>query len=131
MKYRKGYKYQVVEAFECQTVVYGCNIHTQYIDLTPTGMLRVANGYAWDGPSGPTFDTKNFMIGSAAHDALYQLIRMEKLSASCRKLADQTLCDLCLEAGMSRIRAKYTYWAVRKFGGASAVPGDLKEVIEV
>lgn len=131
MKYRKGYKYQLAEAFLGQTIIYHQDIRTGFIHLMEDGRVWIAGGYAWDGPSGPTVDTDNFLIGSLVHDVLYQLIRMEELPVTCRKFADQTLYNLCVEAGMSRLRAKYTYWAVRKFGGDSAVPGDVKEVFEV
>ena len=49
--------------------------------LNTKGHLIIKRSYAWDGPSGPTIDTKNFMRGSLVHDALYQLMRHEHLSS--------------------------------------------------
>ncbi len=131
MKYRKGYKYQLVDTIAFPvTNLPTIGIETEYI-LLGYGMLQIKQGYAWDGPSGPTIDTKTYMRAALAHDALYQLIRMGKLPASYRIIADKLLRQMCRDDGMSSFRASYTYWAVRTFGGASAIPGDVKEVFEV
>jgi len=78
--------------------------------------LTIHEGYAWDGASGPTIDTKSFMRGSLVHDALYQLISTKKLGKEHRRDADKVLYRICREDGMSWFRAKYVYYAVRKFG---------------
>jgi len=65
----------------------------------------------------PTIDTKTFMAGSLAHDALYQLIREGILPPFHRHRADIILRDMCLKDGMSKLRAWYVYRAVRAFGG--------------
>jgi len=71
MRYKKGYKYQVVETFETQTsILAGKQISVNYITLYRDGVLSIASGYASDGPSGITFDTRNFMRGAFVHDAL-------------------------------------------------------------
>lgn len=85
------------------------------IELTTLGKLIIRAGYAWDGPSGPTWDTSDFMRGSLAHDALYQLMRTGALAQSARKAADQLLFDLCRQDGMNWVRAKYVLFAVRAF----------------
>ena len=36
--------------------------------------LLIKDGYAWDGASGPTIDTKNTQTASLVHDGLWQLI---------------------------------------------------------
>ena len=71
MKYRKGYKYQLYEDYEIITTIipYG-SVSNDYVAIDCTGLLTVFKGYAWDGPSGPTFDTKTFMRGSLVHDAI-------------------------------------------------------------
>ena len=80
-------------------------------------------GYAWDGPSGPTIDTKNFMRGSLVHDGLYQLMREGLLAhEEYRKSADDLLRDICVEDGMSKFRAWYVHRAVRISGGKSTKP---------
>ncbi len=93
-----------------------------YVSLSLGGTLKINSGYAWDGPSGPTIDTPDFLIGSLVHDALYQLMRERKLPQSYRKIADQILKRICLEEGMPSWRAFYVYYAVRLFGASSAKP---------
>ena len=122
ISYKGGYKYQLRETY---TVFISIKppmpILTQYIDLYTNGRLVIKEGYAWDGPSGPTIDTQTFMRGSLVHDALYQLMREDYLSPiTYRKEADKILKKLCLEDGMWSIRAWWVYWGVRFFGGLAS-----------
>jgi len=120
IKYKGGYKYQLVESVSLLTCIKpGEDILTKYIDLYYDGHMIIREGYCWDGPSGPTIDTKNFMRGSLVHDALYQLMRESKLLRSRRKDADLLLKQICLEDGMSRLRAWWVYKGVR-LGAAPA-----------
>jgi len=115
IRYKKGYKYQLSDTFTCKVDIFPHkDIVTEYINLTTKGEIGIKKGYAWDGPSGPTFDTRDFMRGSLVHDALYQLIRQGYLSKSMWKIqADIELVKICKEDGMSRLRAWYVYRAVR------------------
>jgi hypothetical protein len=90
---------------------------TDFIRLTNKGFLTIRKGYSWDGPSGPTFDTKNFMRGSLVHDVLYQLMRIQILSLQYRDFADKKLREIVIADGMNAFRAAYVYRAVRIFGG--------------
>lgn len=122
ISYKGGYKYQLCESY---TVFISIKppmpILTQYIDLYTDGRLVIKEGYAWDGPSGPTIDTQTFMRGSLVHDALYQLMREDHLSRiEYREEADKILRQLCLEDGMWHIRAWWVYWGVRFFGGPAS-----------
>ncbi len=75
-------------------------------------------------PSGPTIDTKSFMRGSLAHDALYQLMHEKLLTvADARELADKVLRDICITDGMWKVRAWWVYRAVRIGGKKSSVRG--------
>ena len=91
------------------------DIETDFISLSKDGILLIKKGYAWDGPSGPAFDTKSFMRASLIHDVLYQLIRLEKLSKEDRLIADLELKRICIEDGMNKIFAKIVYIYVRTF----------------
>lgn len=125
--YKKGYKYQLTRTYICHVDIYPSQIiKTRFITLDTTGLLTIRWGYAWDGPSGPTIDTKNFMRGSLVHDVLYQLIRIGKLSLECRELADKELRKICLEDGMSHLRTWYVYHSVRKFARSAALPENKK-----
>lgn len=102
-------------------------LHSSYVSLLPNGRLIIESGYAWDGPSGPTFDTPSFMRGSLVHDALYQLMGEGKLSWSYQKTADQLLRQLCREDGMGWLRTQYVYLAVRWFGRQSSMASRNKQ----
>jgi hypothetical protein len=129
IRYRSGYKYQLVEAYSVETEIRPDRlIDTDFIRLTPDGLLTVKFGYAWDGPSGPALDTRNFMRGSLVHDALYQLLREELLPGSFREKADLELHRICREDGMSKFRAWYVLLGVRKGTGFAASPESRKPV---
>ena len=122
ISYKGGYKYQLRETYTVFiSIKPSVPILTQYIDLYTDGRLVIKEGYAWDGPSGPTIDTQTFMRGSLVHDALYQLMRENYLSRiEYREEADKILRQLCLEDGMWHIRAWWVYWGVRFFGGPAS-----------
>lgn len=105
-------------------------VSTDYIKIhKKDGILELEKNYAWDGPSGPAIDTKNFMRSSLVHDALYQLMAIGILSNSYRKKADEEMRRISLEDGMSKFRAWYTYLAVRLFGAFYARPKSAKVLI--
>jgi len=130
MKYKDGYKYQLAEGEKTQT-----NIKTQfgamdeYTTLAPDGSMLIRRGYAWDGPTNPAIDTKNFMRGSLIHDALYQLMREGKLPIEHREAADNELVKACKEDGMWAIRRWWVLKAVRMFGGPLAKPESAKKAL--
>lgn len=130
--YNGGYKYQLKETytFEKTGIIPPTAIATEYISLDPDGNLTVAKGYAWDGPSGPTIDSKNFMRGALAHDALYQLMREGRLNnGTYRDDADRLLQRLCQEDGMWALRAWWVYHGVRIFGDPAADPARKRPVM--
>lgn len=128
--YRKGYKYQLYEDYENQIPVYPDNdIITDYIELSSKGNLRIKTGYAWDGPSGPTIDTLNFMRGALVHDALYQLMRESKLPPENKEHVDQLLKQTCRKDRMSKFRSWYIYHAVKRFGKPSMDPKNKRKYI--
>lgn len=111
---RRKYKYTLLEPFSMQLDIFvpvgGC---WGLLAIDRSGLLEIRRGYAWDGPSGPTFDTPAFMRGSLVHDALYQLMREGRIPRTQRKRADEILRAICLEDGMSRVRAQWVYLGVR------------------
>ena len=133
--YRKlrKYKYQLTAPYEHPgptgiVTAAGAEV-PGFIVLTKDGHLTISKGYAWDGPSGPTIDTKDFMRGSLVHDALYQLMRARKLPQETRIAADNLLRETCKADGMSAFRAWYVYRSVRAFAAKSAVPDDHEDDI--
>ena len=131
ISYKKGYKFQLVSDYICKISIKPNNpIITDYINLDSDGTLTIKKSYAWDGPSGPTFDTRNFMRGSLVHDALYQLMRGEHLDKKLnREPADRLLQIICKEDGMSSIRAWWVYKGLRFGGGPAADPSNKKLVL--
>lgn len=130
IKYRDGYKYQLVENYTVQLdFAPEKNIKTEFINFNVIGVLTVKKHYAWDGPSGLTIDTKSSMRASLIHDALYQLLRCKKLPQSRRKDADRILHSTGLEDGMFRWRISAWYRAVRLGAGPAADPINRKKVI--
>ncbi|WP_350200557.1 hypothetical protein [Gracilimonas sp.] len=126
-KKRRHYKYTLVESYSRTLEIQPDEkLGNNFMYLDTNGKLYISKGYSWDGPSGPTLDTKNFMPGSLVHDALYQLMREKYLDYEYRKYADELLRDMCVEDSMSKIRAFFVYWAVRIFGASSAKPDTLK-----
>ena len=129
--YTSGYKYQLTRNYIYKTAIKpDHSIITEYIQLGRNGKILIRKGYAWDGPSGPTIDTKNFMRGSLVHDALYQLMRYRELPLSCRKAADKELHKICVEDGMCKARAWWVYQAVSWFAGSAALPSHKKKELK-
>ncbi len=128
ISYKKGYKYQLTADYSTEINIRPNQpIDSGYISLTDSGRLTIKDGYAWDGPSGPSMDTLNFMRGSLVHDALYQLMRGGELDMdSHRDNADKLLRNICSEDGMSALRSWVVYTGVRYFGESFADPANKK-----
>ena len=130
ISYKDGYKYQLTQdvvitlPWVTSDSMWQTKVSVPFLTLGPLGILTIRAGYAWDGPSGPTIDTKDFMRASLVHDALYQLLRQgylgRSVSSAWRKHADKLLRQMCIEDGMPKWRAAYAYWAVRNFGWSSS-----------
>ena len=119
--YRSRYKYQLVG--EYSTVLHFCppsNIEHRWFRISADGIIWMADGYAWDGPSGPTIDTPDSMRGSLVHDVIYQSISEGLLPMSYRPAADMELEIVCLQDGMLAIRARAWRTAVQAFGRTPA-----------
>lgn len=136
IKYRKGYKYQLAQDYTTTVSRHLCPfdgaVACPFITLDFDGLLRIKAGYAWDGPSGPTFDTPNFMEGSLVHDALYQLIRaglIPNVDDIERHAADAELDHHNKAAGMSWPRRKWVNFGVRTFASFAADPANKRKVI--
>lgn len=128
--YKAGYKYQLYVKYECyiefepiETIV------TPFISLNTDGKLTIDKGYAWDGPSGPTFDTKPFMRPSLIHDATYQLMREGHVPRSYRDTCDRELQKNCIADGMWTFKAWVVYQAVKWGGKYTSRKQDIKPMI--
>lgn len=123
------YKYLVTKTVTYEThmryhdgAVIEDNSGNLLVELSPSGLLSVFPGYAWDGPSGPTIDTDDWFDASLVHDIFYQMIRRRKLPTMKRRLADVEMHRILVASQMPRARAWWSFWAVRIFGWPAAHP---------
>ncbi len=133
LKYKANYKYQVKNragmVFEMKFRPPIAIINRWY-SFDARGSLFVAEGYAWNGASGPTFDTKAAVYASLPHDVIYQMMRRGELDIHYRKVADQEFRRMLVARGMSRFRATYWYYALRWAGRKAALPESIQPVLE-
>lgn len=133
------YKYQLIKDVLAWTGIFSFNIETKYYRMRTDGTLLIKSGYAWDGSSGPTWDSNNTMLPSLVHDVGYQILRVSemippegdysdynKLFEKYRLLWDEVYHDKLIETGTWRLRAWWHYKGVRLFGRKSALPEYLK-----
>ena len=127
MKYRdtRGYKYTVAETVSVDVPLFrASSFATSHFSLR-FGRLTLRAGYAWDGASGPTWDTDDTIVPSLVHDALYQALRSGLLPPSARFDADLSFYRLMRERASSffgYVRALYFFLGVRAFGWLCTQP---------
>lgn len=114
IKYKEGYKYQLVDDYVIQTyVIPDEDLFLPFVILDTNGVLSINRGYAWDGASGPTFNTKSSMRPSLVHDCFCQFMKEGKLDYKKHsKDVHQLFYEMCKEDGMSAVRAKLWHWGV-------------------
>lgn len=128
--YKSGYKYISQKDFIIKMgFAPEKDIITTYGIFTKEGWIIIWAFYGWDGASGPTYDSKNSMVGSQVHDFLYQLMRDGKLSRKFRKKSDLAIYYLIRRDGMSWFRAKYWYRGVRIGARKATLPESSRKVL--
>lgn len=119
----RSYKYQTTKPMSIKlSKDYGVWGETNFVCIDHD-TLYIQKGYAWDGASGPTWDTESSQRASLVHDALYQLIRVGILSMNDRISADKELERIAVEDGMWKWRAKMWRVGLKWFGASAAEPG--------
>ena len=132
-KYKSGYKYISAETETLRlTFDLGLTepIITPFIEISTDNLITIQEYYAWDGCSGPTWDTESTMRGGKFHDALYQLMRMGLLDRKWRKEVDEFFYQILIADGVWTIRAKYFYQAVRVAAGFATDPKNRRKIHE-
>ncbi len=131
MRYKAGYAFQLhAEEIALNTGIRPRRgVTLTFLRLSVGGDMKLKKGYACDGPSRPAFRTKNFMRGAFFHDAFYQLIRLGELSEDNRDKADRLLQKMCIEDGMSQLRAWWIYKGLKWFGSRAAHPDNIRPVL--
>jgi hypothetical protein len=136
--FKGGYKYQFFYSHVHElrhadsTHIPTDGIFTDYVSIYWTEnrpLLWLQKGYAFDGPSGPTFDTPSFMRGAGVHDGLYQLIRLGLLPAEAKRWADDELYYACKADGMWGFRAWYSLQGVHYFARKAASKQGIKPLL--
>ncbi len=131
IKYQKGFKYQLTENFQMSTNITGFNVETDFITLDKDGGLFIKKGYAWDGASGPTWDTKSSMEASLVHDAFYQLMRLGLLPRGFRSKVDNLFKGICIDKKMWELRAGAWCYLVKKFAKNAASAKNKRKVYTI
>lgn len=97
----------ILPNYTCPIGVYpDRDIITDFITLTVDGIMTIKRAYAWDGPSGITFNTKSTMRTSLLHDAPFQLFRLKLLNLKWFSKVNDNLRKFGIEDGMFEWRAK-------------------------
>jgi len=109
--------YELTDILVCEnTGIEGYYFRNAVICIEYHGVLTLSPGFRWDGRSGPAIDTPNTLRSSAIHDALYELIVIEALPKSARRLADVLMRRIDKEDGVGAFRRWYSHIGLRLFG---------------
>ena len=116
--------YQVERTWFCQSGIVGSAAQLKVgglvvAALLQNGMLFAFPGFVFDGPSGPTIDTPDALIGALPHDILYRMAREGRLAPGLRDDADRLAKKVWVQAGMYDWRAHLWLKALRAAGGPS------------
>ena len=130
--YKEGYKYQLSQPYEIHTAIFPATIiEYPFFTLTTSGILQIRSGYAWDGASGPTFDTKDSMRASLVHDCFCQMLRNKDLDYELYAPYVHALFKTILLAdGMGSLRAWYWHLAVVNARGGDPENDDSNPEVE-
>ena len=137
IRYRDGYEGQLATTvhFQLPAALHPAEeISTEFLRLTPEGLLTIRRAYAWDYASGPTLDFRFFpgykktRVPSLVHDALCQLINLGLMLSvdDARKHADKFFYYLLRQRKFWKPRAKLWYRGVRI---GAQVPGKPKPIL--
>ena len=110
--------------------VNGDVVHIPIATMDMEGNTVIYPRYAWDGASGPTWDTLSTMIASLVHDLIYQFIRLGLIDPKYKTYADEMLKVIGIEDGMWKFRAGYYQLAVSLLADGCTKPSsERKELI--
>jgi len=116
MKYKKTkrwrYKLDQDEEIDLTRLIYCNDLKHPYFSIFD-GILSIEKGYAWDGATGPVFQTDTTKIPSLVHDVLLQSMDLGLLPKEALAASDGVYLDLAIGAGMWKPRAYLHYYSMR------------------
>ena len=130
LRVRKNYKYQLAADTLFYTSIIGYEVATTRLSLSLDGTLIVREGYAYDGPSGPTIDRDENMSASCLHDALYQLMRMGGIPHYYWREADVEYGKQMKKCGAWNMTIRMNLWGLSIMQGKYAKPKHRKRIYE-
>tara|TARA_Y100000034_G_scaffold124075_1_gene171748 strand:- start:538 stop:972 length:435 start_codon:yes stop_codon:yes gene_type:complete len=142
MKWKEGYKNQVIEGFIIQTPITPIEtIVTPLITLRHDGRLTIKDFYAWDGASGPTFDKEidlklfkikltDTTVPTCVHDAFAQLMRTEMLDRKWLPYVNEFFDYQLKKRGMTWLRRRIWRRGLWLTDGSFADPENAKKEYE-
>ena len=129
--YSEGYKYQLRRSYTVKTPIVGYDVVEEFFMLSPDGTLHIKSGYAWDGASGPTFDTKSSMRPSLVHDVFCQMMRAGQVDYSVwQDKINELFRQHCIEDGMWHWRAGLWHTGVEVGDAGNPDQGPDREILE-
>ncbi len=128
--YKTSYKYQLTRDYIVQTGIFVPDeITYPFFTLQPNGVLTIKAGFAWDGASGPTFDTKSSMRPSLVHDCFCQMAKDRRIDYNTyAPYYNELFRRMCVEDGMMGVRA--SLWKAGVIIGRGGDPEIADERIE-
>ena len=129
VEYQDGFKYQISKDYSIQTEIVGYDLTGSYITLSKEGVLTLKSGYASDGPSGLTVDTRNSIRAAFVHDAFYYLIRNGYIDQIHKPYIDLLFKQILIEDGMWWPRAEIWYWGVKTRGTEYLYPSKERPIL--
>jgi hypothetical protein len=122
------HSYQLLSeySFELEKEIRDSKGRNEFV-IVEGGWVRIRDGYAWDGPTGPVIHTTSWVRASLVHDVFYQMMRAGWVPYSYRKRADDLMFYLAKADKMPWWRAWYSWLAVRLFSGKYARPGGVDD----
>lgn len=115
--YIRGIKYQLRRDYSVMTPIKGVTIVHDFFVLRVDGLLTIRRGYAWDGASGPVFNTPSSRRGTLVHDALCQAMRAGLLPVEWQASVHEFMRVVFVQDGMWAWRASVWHWFVVRANG--------------
>jgi hypothetical protein len=130
VRYREGYDLQLESPVQARTAILGHQGGNLFVGIAPDGVLTMAAGYAWDGPTGVPIKLRSMVRAALLHDAGYQLLRDGVLPPERRLAVDLLFRDTMRADGAWPVTAWAAFTAVRVLGGRFADPSSRKPILE-